>query len=220
MVNQEHSCKTLQQALRQKLFHPDTLRQAQGYLYAEQPPSETFKIAEAYFIVCWMTRSGTAGTDAERTASLSTRWDSGGGDSAKRYYSAIDSLETWCGEFQRCNFTCLDAFEFLAKCKDRQGHGLYIDPPFIGPGEKYTHQFGETEWRLLARELKQFRETRVVIRCYDLPLIRDLFPMPLWQYELNRGRTQTNTIVSELLITNQRTREKHQELVTVSGNAS
>lgn len=202
VVQHKSSCKVLQQALRQKLFHPDTLRQAQGYLYAEQPPADTFKIAEAYFIVCWMTRSGAAGTDAERTASLSTRWDSGGGDSAKRYYSAIDSLETWCDEFQRCNFTCLDAFEFLAKCKDRQGHGLYIDPPFIGPGEKYTHQFGETEWRLLARELATFRETRVVVRCYAIPLITELFPTSHWQYLTAKGRKQKNAVATEILIAN------------------
>jgi hypothetical protein len=202
VVKHKSSCKTLQQALRQKLFHPDTLRQAQGYLNAEQPPSDTFKIAEAYFIVCWMTRSGAAGTDAERTASLSTRWDSGGGDSAKRYYSAIDSLETWCDEFQRCNFTCLDAFEFLAKCKDRQRHGLYIDPPFIGPGDKYTHQFGADQWRRLARELTMFLETRVVVRCYDIPLISKLFPNSHWQYLTANGRKQTNAVATEILIVN------------------
>jgi DNA adenine methylase len=110
----------LQDALRRRLFHPDTLHQAQQYLYSDSTSKDILATAEAYFIVCWMTRSGSAGTDAEKTATLSTRWDSGGGDSAKRYYSAIESLNTWCQEFQSCNFTCLDAFEFLAKCQRGQ----------------------------------------------------------------------------------------------------
>jgi hypothetical protein len=36
VVKHKGSCKVLQQTLRQKLFHPDTLHQAQKYLYAER----------------------------------------------------------------------------------------------------------------------------------------------------------------------------------------
>lgn len=192
----------LQESLRQRLFHPDTLNQAQQYLFADSTSKDLLATAQAYFIVCWMTRSGSAGTDAERTATLSTRWNSSGGDSAKRYYSAIDSLETWCQQFHRCNFTCLDAFEFLSKCKDRKGHGLYIDPPFVGPGDKYTHKFGSDQWRRLAQELTGFRKSLIVVRCFDIPLIRELFPISQWHYISVTGRTQANVIVSETLITN------------------
>ncbi len=195
------TCELLQCALRKRLFHPDTLLQAQEYLYSKQSPLDPVKTAEAYFIACWMTRSGAAGTDVEKSAGLSIRWEAGGGDSAKRYYSAIDSLKTWCQEFQRCNFTCLDAFEFLARCKDRAGHGVYIDPPFVGPGHKYIHKFGSEKWQRLAQELAEFRETRIVVRCYDTPFIREIFPTTLWHFIPVAGRKQTNEIVSEVIIT-------------------
>lgn len=148
MVKYESQCLVLQNELRNLLFHPDTLSDAQ-YRFFGRPGvvtvNDPFQNALDYFVIAWMTRSGVAGTRSEATAGLSIRWEAGGGDSAKRYYSAIEALADWHKEFQRCTFQCLDCFDFLAKCQDKAKHGLYVDPPFFGPGDKYLHSFGEHE---------------------------------------------------------------------------
>ncbi len=190
----------LQLCLRRQLFHPDSLAYAQHKLQCCDWNDR--EVAVAFFVVAWMTRSGTAGTDAEKTAKLCLRWEAGGGDSRKRYDSAIDSLPYWSEQFQRCTFSTLDCFEFLRKCKDRPRHGIYCDPPFPGPGDKYTHTFSEADHLLLAARLEEFTEARVVIRYYDHPLIRELYPAPHWTWTHLEGRKQTNDSAPEVLIVN------------------
>lgn len=192
-------CEGLQQVLRTLLFHPDTLLEAQEILRAEGFES-TNRVAIAYFVCAWMTRSGSAGTDAELTSKVALRWEAGGGDSAKRYQSAIDSLGAWAVELRRCTFSMLDCFEFFDKCKDRERHGIYCDPPFPGPGDKYTHKFDEGRHRRLAERLSQFRHVRVVCRFYDHPLIRELYPEGDWKWLRFTGRNQANNATPEVLV--------------------
>jgi DNA adenine methylase len=204
--------KEFQDSLRKILFHPDSLEAAQAHCIEMERGGWTFgnidnRLSERwalnYFVCSWMSRSGLAGTEAEFKGGLSLRWEAGGGDSAKRYHSAIDAIEVWHKEFCRCTFSVLDVFEFLIqKCKDQKGHGLYADPPFFGPGDKYTHKFGMDQWVRLAVELAGFEHTRVVIRCYDVALMRQLFPEGVWVWHRVDGRKQTNEVVSEVLITN------------------
>lgn len=197
--------------LRALPFHPRTLKEAQRRLW----PSASGRVsernrwqnAEDYFVVAWMTRAGSAGTDAEKTAGLCLRWDAGGGDSVKRFHSAIDSLEDWAKEFQRCSFSCLDAFKFLDKCKDEPRHGIYADPPFFGPpGKKYSHNAGKTEadqfefHANLEAQLREYQFARVVVRAYDVPDIRTLYETDDWTWHELEGRKQTNATAPEVLI--------------------
>lgn len=199
-------------------FHPSTLEEAQrgvvNFVYEPPYPDETIgchihhiHAARHYFICCWMTRSGSAGTPAEFTGKLALRWEAGGGDSNIRFRSAIDSLDEWYRIFvDRCTFSTIDAFEFLDKCKDQAGHGVYADPPFYIAGRKYTHNAGkgdaEVRWHeKLAERLTAFKAARVVLRCYDVPLIRVLYSEQQgWTYHYLDGRKQTNDPSLELLI--------------------
>jgi site-specific DNA-adenine methylase len=194
-------------------FHPDVLAHAQSSSLkdwkpeCDNDPEYVFDRALAYFICCWMTRSGSAGTPAEFTGGLCLRWNAGGGDSNVRFRSAIDSLEEWHRNFvDRCTFSTLDCFEFLDKCKDVPGHGIYCDPPFLIAGQKYTHNAGkgqrEEAWHVkLADRLTKFTESRVVVRAYDVSFIRAIYDVSDgWQFRELIGRKQTNDDAPELLI--------------------
>lgn len=187
-------------------FHPDTLAAAQvaclGREAVVRGPIPDIAAARDYFVACWMARSGLAGTKGEFRGSLPVRWSASGGDSNVRYRSAVASLGDWQIAMKRCNFTCLDVFEFLGKVKDQKGHGIYLDPPFPGPGDAYKHTFGEEKHRDLAKLLAGFAQARVVCRFYDHPLIRELYPEPQWTWTRYSGRKQTNDEAPEVLVIN------------------
>lgn len=199
------------QALRCRLdampFHPDTLIRSQERCRDREQDPEPWKVhnlewAIDYFVCAWMARNGTAGTDAEFRAGLSVRWDSGGGDSVVRFRNAAEALKDWQDVLARVTFQTLDAFEFLAKCKDVAGHGYYCDPPWPDDGDQYKHKFGEPQHRRLAAVLRAYKQARVVVRYGDHPLIRELYPEPLWTWHRLTGRTSANKDKAEVLIVN------------------
>jgi hypothetical protein len=149
-----------------------------------------------------MGRGGKAGSKGEFNQGLSVRWEAGGGDSATRFRSAVESLTEWSEALLPWNFQVLDAFEFLDKCKDRPRHGLYVDAPWPDAGDKYTHRFDERQQRKLAGALGAYRETRVVIRYGDHPLIRELYPESEWTWLRQASRKQSNDECEEVLIIN------------------
>lgn len=187
-------------------FHPDELDEAQIVCRKMERHTEPMKYpspswAYSYFVSQWCGRSGKAGTDAEFTGHLPVRWMSSGGDSNTRFRSATESLEEWGRIFRRCNFLCMDVFEFLDKVKDEKGHGLYLDPPFPDVGDVYTHKFDEAKQRMLAQRLTAFTLCRVVCRFYDHPLVRELYrEEDGWTYYPLKGRKSTNAEAPELLI--------------------
>lgn len=160
--------------------------------------------AADYFCAVWMSRSHIAGSFDEFHGKTSKRWNANGGDSNKRYRSAVASLPAWRRVLQACNFTHDDCFDFLARCEDSPTTGVYCDPPFPGPGDQYKHKFSEADHRKLADWLGRFEYTRVVCRFYDHPLIRELYDENEWHWRrLEGGRKQTNEKAPEVLITNQ-----------------
>lgn len=198
------SCHTLVQRLENAAFHPDELEAAQDYCVMFPPNGTTdVNAAISYFITQWMGRSGNAGTEKEFTGGLPVRWNANGGDSNTRYRSAVQSLAAWGRIMQRCNFTTLDFGEFLGKCKDEQGHGIYCDPPFPAGGELYRHKFTEADHRRLCTLLGGFKKTRVVIRYYDHPLVRELYAGPQWAWKELTGRKSSNADAPEVLISNE-----------------
>lgn len=191
-------------------FHPDRLAFAQKFCREKErdwAAGELFekpdvRWAVEYFVTCWMGRSHKCGVDDEFNGKLSTRWNANGGDSNKRYRSAVESLDAWGEIMRRCNFSVLDCFDFLGRCEEAEGHGIYCDPPFPGPGDRYKHQFSEEQHCRLAHSLASFSVTRVVCRFYDHPLIRKLYPEGRWTWNRLKGRTQANEAAPELLIIN------------------
>lgn len=186
-------------------FHPDILDAAQRACESiEEKGHEMPSLhwATSYFIACWMGRSHKCGIDDEFNGGLSIRWNANGGDSNKRYRSAVEALDGWAEIMRRCNFSVLDCFAFLDRCEDAAGHGIYCDPPFPGPGDRYKHQFSEAQHNALANGLGQFKHCRVVCRFYDHPLIRRLYPEPRWTWNRLKGRKQSNDEAPEVLIIN------------------
>jgi site-specific DNA-adenine methylase len=192
-------------------FHPEVLRTAQDYCRRTEPivwQGLDIPLATYYFVCCWMGRSASGGCPREFNGGISTRWNANGGDSNTRYRSALRGLAEWGRIMRRCSFTCLDAFEFLAKCQDTPETGIYVDAPWPDDGEKYEHKFTEDDQRRLAERLHKFVNARVVVRFGDHPLIRKLYPNAIahpgeqWYWLPVNGRTQTNKTKREVLILN------------------
>jgi DNA adenine methylase len=207
----------LEREIRPLLFHPDNLLAAQQRCKAREARPEfyhpgTLGMQEAiqwaadFFVCCWQARSSTAGTKREFDAGLATRWEGGGGDSAKRYQSAIDGLTIWERLFKVCTFVCLDIFDFLPQAhkRDRPEHGIYLDPTFPDTGDGYKYVLTAAQHERMAIELRAFERTRIVLRFYDHPLVRDLYREDHgWTWNrIEGGRDQANNSdTPELLLT-------------------
>ncbi len=215
------NCFTLMQELNALPHHPDVLSAAQERCRAREAAAgdEWFggsdrvtnpdlEWARDYFVCAWMSRSGSAGTRGEFTAPHSVRWDAGGGDSATRFRNATAGLAAWSEVMRRCNFVRMDVLKFLADVKDVTGHGVYCDPPFPDVGDGYKYTFAEADQRALAKKLAGFKRCAVVVRFYDHPLIRELYPEPLWTWHRFEGRKQTNEVASEEVLLTRNVKEK------------
>lgn len=189
--------------LRRMPFHQDILEQAQDWCCDPHRPGdeqEDVRSAVAYFICGWMGRNGKSGIDDEFNGRLSIRWNANGGDSAVRYRNAVRGLAEWHRIMRRCTFDTLDCFEFLDRCEDSDGHGIYCDPPWPDDGAKYRHKFLECDHIRLRDKLASFAKTRVVIRFGVHPLIERLYPREGWEWREITGRTQSNSEKREALI--------------------
>jgi hypothetical protein len=156
-----------------------------------------------YWAANWMARGGNSGTARELKGVLSFRWDAAGGDSATRYRSAGAGLPGWRRLMARCAFLIMDANQFLGNVKDVPESGVYLDPPFPGPGDKYKHRFSIDQHRELARKLAGFTQARIVCRFYDHPLIRELYPESQWTWRhMEGGKKQSNEAGPEVLLLN------------------
>lgn len=205
--------------LRQKLIeelrampvHPDVLKgfqkEAPKFLTILGKDAD-YEAAVAYFVCCWMAQGARAGTEKEFAAAYSFRYSASGGDSAKRFRSATESLNDWDEIMPRCTFVCMDAFELLQqgkkKGRDRQENGWYVDPPWPEDGADYLHKFSDNDQKILRDELLGFEHARIVIRFGDHPLIRELYTEDKWDWQLIDGRTQANDTKHEVLITRRR----------------
>jgi len=195
----------LYRRLRRKIYHEQELLEAQAYCARLEQENEARPLAdldwaERYFVCSWMGRHGRAGTFNEFSGGISFRWSSSGGDSAKHYWSAVRSIVEARKWLRKCNFLCMDAIQFIGNCSDIPANGLYMDPPFPGPGELYKHKFTLDQHKQLATALDGFKQARIVIRFYDIPLIRELYPESRWVWKHLVGRKSTNEVGPEVLI--------------------
>lgn len=204
-------------SLREKLIHdlrimpvhPDVLKECQDFCRKVIFNDANYEAAIAYFVCCWMAQGARAGTEKEFAAAYSFRYSASGGDSAKRFRSATESLNDWDEIMPRCTFIVLDAFEFIAECKkkgrDRKENGLYLDPPWPEDGADYLHKFTDAQQVALRDSLLEFEHMRIVVRFGDNPLIRKLYTEDKWTWNLIEGRTQANNDKAEVLLIRKRT---------------
>lgn len=197
-----------------KCFHPDELKLSQEYCSSTIPRGDLdLETAQHYFVCCWMGRSHIAGNKYEFTGKPSIRWNCNGGDSATRYRNVIKSIAAWSRVMKKCTFQTLDCEEFIESCHDKEGHGLFIDPPFPVVGNRYKHSMTLDEHSSFAKCVTQFSKTRVVCRFYDTPFIREIYPEHHWNIlSLKGGKTQSNKDAPEILIINGPEINKQQSL--------
>lgn len=179
---------------------------------APAPKRPAVDRAVDYFVCGWMGRSGTAGTDGEFNGSVCVRWDAGGGDPAVRWKSAVKGIRSWQMIFRKYTFLNLDCFEFIANMLQAEAEmmkkpraewelrALYGDPPFPDAGDSYLHHFDEKMQRMLAAYMVKFKYYRVVLRFYDHPLVREIYPEDKWHYQHRVGRDAHNNKKPELLL--------------------
>lgn len=199
--------------LRRIPFHPQALRKSQEFCQDLEPKllvdsdrrmtdEQRMEWAFHYFICSWVARHSLAGTRTEFRTGISTRWSAGGGDSAAHYWGATRGIPRFWQTLRRCNFTCECFRVFLPKVQDKDKHGIYVDAPFFGAGDKYKFPFTRLDHFDLRDHLSRFENATVVIRYYDIPLIRELYPQAQWTWEFLAGRKQTNETAPEVLIMN------------------
>lgn len=202
----------LYRRLRRVLASQTLLEEARAYLNG---PGEQGDIerAEAYFVNCWLSMNGSAGTHGgiDSRRGISRRFSSGGGAPAVRFAGAVSSIPEWRDRLRRVMVLNDDGLMLCERIEDVDGCVIYADPPYLEKGDEYIHDFESEDHARLADALRRFKRTRVLVSYYDHPRLAELYPG--WQrLELdmtktmgNQGRRdQTGVIVKapELLLLN------------------
>lgn len=180
------------------LYHPCSLDRARDSIKS----GNAFDRAVGYFIINWLTRCA-GGMEKESDASLSMRWTASGGSSIARWRSAVEGLPQWAELLKtKCECTCLDWRDFAKKWKDRKGHAIYVDPPWIAGGDDYLHKFTTVDHMGLAEWLGSLKETAVVVRHNDCPAYRQWYPESSfdWEWFAVDAKNQHGNQTREVLI--------------------
>lgn len=193
------------------LFHPDTLSEARRFIEhveymlskenaADYIAAKKIEWAAAYFTNCWMSRSD-AGSSREFDNGMSIRFTATGGGSLTRWQSAIESIDEWNKTLrERVQFCVMDYMEFFVKVQDREGHVVYLDPPWLKGGERYENRMTEEDHANMLIWAAGWKNVKVVIRHCDHPLYRRMLPETNWTWEKIGGRSVANSEVDEWLI--------------------
>ena len=135
--------------------------------------------AAAYMAASWMGRNGISGThNSNRT--IATRYTPGGGNGARRWRSAIESMPAWHVRLQNVHIKRMDAFEMIARVQDHPRTAMYLDPPYLAKSDAYVHDFAPADHDRLAELLSRFVAARVVVSYYDHPRLDALYPPDRW----------------------------------------
>lgn len=180
------------------LSHPDEMDHAWS-LMRNPLCVGTWQQAWAYWAICWIGRKGKGGTGSLGGAP-SVRWTPEGGTNATRIRAAASDLREWAKTFERCEWTCLDFRDVLAKVKDDPRCAVYADPPWVGAGDAYAHAFTAKDHIDLRNCLSRLGQAKVVVRYGDSPIIRELYEG--WTVIEAAARTQANKQLGEIWLTN------------------
>lgn len=139
-------------------------------------PSENPDLARAidYFVCSWMGKGGVAGSKSYRMG-VCARYTKNGGHGARRFVSAVESIPAWHNRLRAVTILSRDGIELCEKIEDGEGVVIYADPPYIAKGAEYLHDFDWLAHRRLAKVLRRFKKTRVVVSYYDHPDLADMY---------------------------------------------
>lgn len=186
---------------RHTLSHPAEMETAVGYLTTLFDHTSPNERAWAFWALCWIGRKGKGGTK-HQGGLPSVRRTANGGTNASRIRAAADDLAEWAKQFERCEWESVCFRELLPKVADNPECGVYCDPPWVGVGRNYLHNFSEQDHIDLAELLSRFELATVVVRYGDSPLIRDYYGEMGWKIIDAASRDQCNAVKGEIWITN------------------
>ena len=144
-----------------------------------------------YFLTSWQGMNGVAGTERYNLG-FCRRYTKNGGHTAKRFSSAVDSIPTFRRRLRNVTILSCDALELLEKIEDAEGVTIYADPPYLVKGATYLHDFTDADHERLAKALRRFVRSRVVVSYYADPRLESMFPG--WTF---RDCTKTKALTSQ-----------------------
>ena len=184
------------------LSHPEEISLAQMYCDQESL-RDSLNQAWAFWALCWIGRKGRGGTK-HQGGLPSVRRTANGGTNASRIRAAADDLVEWAKQFERCEWESVCFRELLPKVADVSSCGVYCDPPWVGVGRNYLHNFSDEDHSELEFLLRRFESATVVVRYGDCATVRDLYSHQKWRIVEAESRDQCNVVKGEVWITNQR----------------
>lgn len=162
----------LYRRLRRTLFAQATWAAAD--LEVARPFEATPDRAYWFFVSSWFGRNGVVGS--EGGVNFCVRYSSKGGQPAKRWESAVESIPAWRERMRGVTILSQCGIGLCERIEDLAGTVIYCDPPYLVKGEKYTHDFTAADHERLAAALRRFARTRVVVSYYAHPELARLYP--------------------------------------------
>lgn len=181
----------LHDRLQRTLFAQELWRDSQT-VCLRTPFEPTINRAYHYFVFSWAGRNGSAGTNGGQN--FCVRYTSNGGSPGTRFREAVDAIPEWAERLRAVIILSIDGFGILERLEDKAGTAAYIDPPYIQKGFKYVHDFTAADHGRLAKLLRRFTKTRVVVSYYDHPELAKLYdgwtkiPLKITKAMVNAGR--------------------------------
>jgi DNA adenine methylase len=199
---------TLYRRLRRVLFHEDLVAEAREKIDGVVADGGVDR-AFWYFVNSWVTRNGTAGTKGFNQ-NFCRRFTSNGGGPATRLASAVASIPAWRRRLRTVQILNMDGFDMLGRVEDKAGAVIYADPPYLKKGAEYVHDFDWLAHRRLAKLLRRFTKTRVVVSYYDHFDLAELYPgwtkrhTPTTKALVSQGRRggENKVVAPEVLLLN------------------
>lgn len=171
--------------------------------------------AYCFFVESWMGRNGVAGT-RDANAAFCKRYTSNGGDPARRFQNAVESIPAWHHRLRAVQIYSTDGVGLIERIEDKAGTVIYADPPYLVKGAEYRHDFADgfmgvtNDHERLAAALGRFRKTRVVVSYYEHPALASLYrgwtvrPVHTTKAMVNQGMRGSKgvTVAPEVLLIN------------------
>lgn len=157
-----------------------------------------------FFLACWMTRNGTAGT-LRADYQVAVRWTKNGGSPTTQFRNCVESIPAWHERLRNVVILNRDAFSIMDRFEDDPETAIYADPPYPsetrsgwkgnGSENRYLHEFEHNvdpsgdlfapqrespekkkdHHVRLAEILRNYKRARIVVSTYECERYRRLY---------------------------------------------
>ena len=122
---------------------------------------------------------GGKGRDGGFSVSTGDRW---GIKEVSRYAAWLKRADRFHAFFHGTMIECLDYQDCCSMYGSKANVVLFCDPPYVGTERYYRQAFTKWDHWNLAQILNGCA-AHVVLTYYDAPMLRDLYPASLWEWE-------------------------------------